>query len=305
MIGRHVRTHARRRSARSCGTPSTRAEESGDRASARTELLDYVGVASARQRRWRKHLAVRRPAPRSRSRVRSPPSPSCWRSTSPAAGMNATETASLQGPARRTSARDGTTILLIEHDMKLVMSVCDRVLGPRLRQEDRRRIGGGCAEGPGGDRRRTSAARSLLNLEGRQRAGAGWHERPRQRAARASRVEIAYGGIHAVKGIDLHRRQGRARVPDRHQRRRQDDHAQGHHRPAARQGGTIRYAGENVTGRPAFELVRKGSRDGSRGPRRVRRADHRGKPGDGRIHPERHGRDQGRTSSACSRSFRA
>jgi branched-chain amino acid transport system ATP-binding protein len=24
--------------------------------------------------------------------------------------------------------RDGTTILLIEHDMKLVMSVCDRVL---------------------------------------------------------------------------------------------------------------------------------------------------------------------------------
>jgi branched-chain amino acid transport system ATP-binding protein len=41
--------------------------------------------------------------------------------------MNATETASLK---RLLAAirRDGTTILLIEHDMKLVMSVCDRVL---------------------------------------------------------------------------------------------------------------------------------------------------------------------------------
>jgi branched-chain amino acid transport system ATP-binding protein len=45
----------------------------------------------------------------------------------PAAGMNATET---QGLKRLLEGirRDGTTILLIEHDMKLVMSVCDRVL---------------------------------------------------------------------------------------------------------------------------------------------------------------------------------
>jgi branched-chain amino acid transport system ATP-binding protein len=45
----------------------------------------------------------------------------------PAAGMNATETASLKGLLAEIR-RDGTTILLIEHDMKLVMSVCDRVL---------------------------------------------------------------------------------------------------------------------------------------------------------------------------------
>ena len=41
--------------------------------------------------------------------------------------MNATDTASLKsllGDIRR----DGITILLIEHDMKIVMSVCDRVL---------------------------------------------------------------------------------------------------------------------------------------------------------------------------------
>ena len=45
----------------------------------------------------------------------------------PAAGMNATETASLKSLLAEIR-RDGTTILLIEHDMKLVMSVCDRVL---------------------------------------------------------------------------------------------------------------------------------------------------------------------------------
>ena len=41
--------------------------------------------------------------------------------------MNATETASLEA-LLHSIRRDGTTILLIEHDMKLVMGVCDRVL---------------------------------------------------------------------------------------------------------------------------------------------------------------------------------
>jgi len=45
----------------------------------------------------------------------------------PAAGMNASETVALRGLLERIRA-DGTTILLIEHDMKLVMKVCDRVL---------------------------------------------------------------------------------------------------------------------------------------------------------------------------------
>jgi branched-chain amino acid transport system ATP-binding protein len=41
--------------------------------------------------------------------------------------MNATETAALRDLLENIR-RDGITILLIEHDMKLVMSVCDRVL---------------------------------------------------------------------------------------------------------------------------------------------------------------------------------
>ena len=44
----------------------------------------------------------------------------------PAAGMNATETAALRGLMEQIRA-DGVTILLIEHDVKLVMGLCDRV----------------------------------------------------------------------------------------------------------------------------------------------------------------------------------
>jgi branched-chain amino acid transport system ATP-binding protein len=41
--------------------------------------------------------------------------------------MNATETLELKKLLERVRA-DGATILLIEHDMKLVMGLCDRVL---------------------------------------------------------------------------------------------------------------------------------------------------------------------------------
>jgi len=44
----------------------------------------------------------------------------------PAAGMNATETAQLRGLLEKIR-HDGVTILLIEHDVKLVMGLCDRV----------------------------------------------------------------------------------------------------------------------------------------------------------------------------------
>jgi branched-chain amino acid transport system ATP-binding protein len=40
--------------------------------------------------------------------------------------MNATETAALKRLLERMRA-DGTTLLLIEHDVRLVMDLCDRV----------------------------------------------------------------------------------------------------------------------------------------------------------------------------------
>ncbi|WP_066288041.1 ABC transporter ATP-binding protein [Bacillus sp. FJAT-29937] len=45
----------------------------------------------------------------------------------PAAGMNETETASLFGLIKKIQAR-GITVLIIEHDMPLVMKLCDRIM---------------------------------------------------------------------------------------------------------------------------------------------------------------------------------
>lgn len=46
----------------------------------------------------------------------------------PAAGMNDSETAALTELIRNIRAKFGITIVLIEHDMQLVMSLCDRVM---------------------------------------------------------------------------------------------------------------------------------------------------------------------------------
>ena len=45
----------------------------------------------------------------------------------PAAGLNAVETAALEDLIRKI-ADQGTTVMLVEHDMKLVMGISDRLL---------------------------------------------------------------------------------------------------------------------------------------------------------------------------------
>ena len=46
----------------------------------------------------------------------------------PAAGMNPTETAELMETITLIRTRFGVSILLIEHDMSLVMSICERIV---------------------------------------------------------------------------------------------------------------------------------------------------------------------------------
>jgi branched-chain amino acid transport system ATP-binding protein len=123
MIGRHVRTRAGvfgaiLRNAR------TVAEERAIEARA-YELLGYVGIA-ARANDLARHLAYGDQRRLEIARALAT-DPRLLALDEPAAGMNATETASLR-LLLEGIRRDGTTILLIEHDMKLVMSVCDRVL---------------------------------------------------------------------------------------------------------------------------------------------------------------------------------
>ena len=123
MIGRHVRTHAGVWGAIS-RDGKTRAEEDAIEKRA-YELLEYVGVAT-RANALAKHLAYGDQRRLEIARALAT-DPKLLALDEPAAGMNATETASLRR-LLYDIRHDGTTILLIEHDMKLVMSVCDRVL---------------------------------------------------------------------------------------------------------------------------------------------------------------------------------
>ncbi|MBS0320110.1 MAG: ABC transporter ATP-binding protein [Proteobacteria bacterium] len=123
MIGRHVRTHAGVFGAITRNA-STRAEEQAIEARA-YELLRYVGVAD-RANHLAKHLPYGSQRRLEIARALAT-DPKLLALDEPAAGMNATETASLDRLLRDIQ-RDGTTILLIEHDMKLVMGICDRVL---------------------------------------------------------------------------------------------------------------------------------------------------------------------------------
>ena len=122
MVGRHVRTRTgvvgavtRHRGARQ--------EEAAIRRRAE-ELLHYVGIAD-RADDLARHLAYGDQRRLEIARALAT-EPKLLALDEPAAGMNATETAELRMLIEGIRA-DGVTVLLIEHDVKLVMGLCDRV----------------------------------------------------------------------------------------------------------------------------------------------------------------------------------
>ena len=123
MIGRHIRTHAGVFGA-VARNKATRDEEAAIERHAH-ELLDYVGiaerandVAGALSYGDQRRLEIARALATE---------PALLALDEPAAGMNASETMVLRQLIEKIRA-DGITVLLIEHDMKLVMGLCDRVL---------------------------------------------------------------------------------------------------------------------------------------------------------------------------------
>ena len=122
MVGRHIRTH--------CGAwaamlrlPVQRREEAAIRERAMA-LLDYVGIGRFADYQSRtlsygdqRRLEIARALATD---------PKLLALDEPAAGMNATEKVALRGLLEQIRD-DGKTILLIEHDVKLVMGLCDRV----------------------------------------------------------------------------------------------------------------------------------------------------------------------------------
>ncbi|MGE4592159.1 ABC transporter ATP-binding protein [Alcaligenes sp.] len=123
MIGRHVRTRAGVLGA-VLRNRATRQEEEQIEARA-YELLDYVGIAQhaneiARSLSYgdQRRLEIARALATD---------PMLLALDEPAAGMNPSETVVLRQLIEKIRG-DGITVLLIEHDMKLVMGLCDRVL---------------------------------------------------------------------------------------------------------------------------------------------------------------------------------
>ena len=122
MVGRHVRTHAGAWAAM-LRSASQRREEALIREHA-MGLLEEVGISDYAQVPSRtlsygdqRRLEIARALATE---------PKLLALDEPAAGMNATEKLSLRALLERIRA-SGRTILLIEHDVKLVMGLCDRV----------------------------------------------------------------------------------------------------------------------------------------------------------------------------------
>jgi branched-chain amino acid transport system ATP-binding protein len=123
MIGRHARTRAGVLGA-ILRDRRTLAEEKGIERRA-FELLDYVGIRSrANDRAAGLPYGDQRRLEIARALATEP---KLLALDEPAAGMNPAERLALGQLIGRIRG-DGTTVLLIEHDVRLVMNVCDRVL---------------------------------------------------------------------------------------------------------------------------------------------------------------------------------
>ena len=122
MVGRHIRTKSGLLGA-VLRTKGFKAEEAAIAKRAQ-ELLDYVGIGKFADYKARtlsygdqRRLEIARALATD---------PQLIALDEPAAGMNATEKVQLRELIDRIR-NDNRTILLIEHDVKLVMGVCDRI----------------------------------------------------------------------------------------------------------------------------------------------------------------------------------
>ena len=122
MVGRHVRTRQgvfgaifRHKAAR--------AEEAAIRQRAQ-ELLDFVGIGTYAQR-TAKYLSYGDQRRLEIARALAT-DPQLLALDEPAAGMNATEKLALRELLVKIK-NEGKTVLLIEHDVKLMMGLCDRI----------------------------------------------------------------------------------------------------------------------------------------------------------------------------------
>ena len=100
----------------------------------------------------------------------------------PAAGMNPTETRALMAQIERIVER-GITVLLVEHNMRMVMGLCPRITGAAPRAGDcGRDAGGDPGERAGGGSVSGAGSRLMLDVVD---------------------LHVAYGPIRVLKGVSL------------------------------------------------------------------------------------------------------
>src|SRR5258706_15873955 len=123
MIGRHARTRAGVLGAILRNPRTLREEKDTERRA--LQLLDYVGIRSrGNEAAGNLPYGDQRRLEIARALATEP---KLLALDEPAAGMNPTERLALAALVKRVR-EDGVTILLIEHDVRLVMNVCDRVM---------------------------------------------------------------------------------------------------------------------------------------------------------------------------------
>ncbi len=124
MIGRHSRMAAGL-PGMILRLPNVRREERATEARAR-ELLDYVGISKAAANRYAVELSYgdQRRVEIARALASDP---KLLLLDEPTAGMNPQESDALKGFMQQLRSDLGLTILLIEHDMKVVMGVSERI----------------------------------------------------------------------------------------------------------------------------------------------------------------------------------
>jgi branched-chain amino acid transport system ATP-binding protein len=124
MVGRHVRLTASWWSSL-LKLPSAREEERATRERAR-ELMDMVGLNRGYEEEWAKNLPYGDQRRLELARALAS-DPKLLLLDEPTAGMNPGETAGMTALIKRLRDELDLTVLLIEHDMKVVMDISERI----------------------------------------------------------------------------------------------------------------------------------------------------------------------------------